>query len=151
MYLYIMRFLIILIICLSTTLLFGQNESPTVYDDAILLSPTFTFQIPAGDISERFGVNSNFGFELMYKFKKNWQVGGEGNFLFGRKVKETDHFANVVTSSGLIINNEGVLTDVVLSERGYSAQVKAGKSFYFNADNPNSGSTYKGGYWYFAT
>src|SRR5436190_8547975 len=46
------------------------------------------YQIPGGDIAERFGNNVNVGGVFQWKFGNNYVVGLEGNFLFGENVKD---------------------------------------------------------------
>lgn len=117
-----------------------NSDQALIYDNGILIKPTFTFQIPGAEMAHRFGVNSNFGINLSYKFGKNWTLGGEGNFLFGNKVKEDGHVAGATsTVPELVITGTGALEEVILSERGGMTRVVGSKTFPFNKNKPNSG------------
>lgn len=118
------------------------------YENALIIAPTITFQIPGVDFADRFGIGYQFGLELDYKFNKNWLIGGEGGFLFGTQVKETDHIENAITQNGLVITDEGALDDVDLSMRGAVLKVNAGKSFFFKPSKPSNGLLLKLGVGY---
>ena len=126
----------------------GTNAQTNVRDSVIfapLLSVAYTFQIPSGDLKDRFGNNSAVGASFMVKDKRNFVYGFSGNFLFGKSLKETDILTEVTTSNGYIINNEGLYADVRLYERGYSFQFHFGKQFAILAPNNNSGFYIMGG------
>lgn len=140
-----MRVLLLLTVIAMSALVHAQasDESEQVADDAILLTPTFTLQFPAADLSDRFGINYNFGFQTAWKFGKNWHIGAEGNFLFGNTVRETDHFENLLTTNGLVINADGLLEEVTLSQRGWMARAVVGKTVPWNPRKPNNGVLFK--------
>ena len=111
--------------------LFGQVEDDVVdYEKTLLLSPIISLQIPGVELAERFGLAYQFGLAIEYKFAKNWSLGGEGGFLFGTKVKETDHIEEALTLNGLVITEEGSLDNVDLNLRGAVVKVNVGKSFF---------------------
>ncbi|MGB1247464.1 MAG: hypothetical protein ACPG4Z_01160 [Chitinophagales bacterium] len=142
------RFLTLCFSLCICTLLFSQEnkeKSTTEYDKAILITPTYTLQIPVGTMASRFGINSNFGMAIDYKFGKNWQIGLEGNFLFGNKVKESNHFSNLLTANNALINSDGGAEELNLSERGTMVRLMAGKSFPFKPSQPNGGLLIKFG------
>lgn len=132
--------------------LYSQNENTEntkpEYNDVLLISPVISVQFPGVDMAKRFGIGYQFGLAAEYKFKANWQIGAEGGFLFGTKVKETEHITNTLTSNGQTITNEGPLDDVNLNLRGAIIKINGGKGFYFRKSKPNSGILVKLGIGY---
>lgn len=122
-----------------------KKNNDVTYSNAILIEPIIQVNIPGADLAKRFGAILNFGAGIDYKFGKNIYVGAEGAFMFGPKAKETSHIRNTITGSGLIITDEGALDEVNLSMRGALVKATAGKSFYFNKNNPSSGILLKFG------
>jgi len=104
-----------------------------------MLGGTFAYQVPGGDIADRFGNNFNVGGTFQWKTKKNWIFGIDGNFIFGDQVKENTILERISTSQGFIIGEGGFYADVFLYERGFMFQGKAGKIFPVIGPNPNSG------------
>ncbi|MBI2720912.1 MAG: hypothetical protein HYX39_01925 [Bacteroidetes bacterium] len=119
--------------------------------DSAVFAPLFSIhvggQFPGGDLSKRFGPNLNAGGSFMIKTKKNWLFGLESNYMFGRNVKE-DVLAQLKSSNGTMIDNEGYPADVRVTERGIGVHVTMGRIFKFLSANPNSGLmvTVGGGY-----
>jgi len=85
-----------------------------------MITVSYAYQWTGSDMASRFGANSNVGGSFAVKTKTNWYYGFKGNFIFGGKVKETDLLADLQTSDGTLIDNEGKLVDVYLGERGSS-------------------------------
>ncbi len=113
-----------------------------VRDSAIsffVIGGTFAYQIPGGDLSDRFGNDFNVGGTFQWKTNKNWIFGIDGNFIFGEDIKENTILDKISTSQGFIINEAGFYADVFLYERGFMFQGKAGKIFPVMGPNPNSG------------
>lgn len=106
---------------------------------APLISVSYAFQIPGGDLKNSFGVNSAVGGSFFLKDKHNFLYGFSGEFLFGNRIKYDDVLNEVTTSRGYVINNEGLYADVRLFQRGYSFLFHFGKQFSILAPNPNSG------------
>ena len=139
---------IFIFIFLSSSLMAQEKDDPIAPENAILISPVISVQIPGGDFAKRFGVGYAFGLSLDYKFKKNWFIGGEGGLLFGTNVKEKDHIVNTLADNGMIITDEGYLDEVNLNLRGGFAKVNLGKSFFFNPAKPSNGLLLKFGLGY---
>lgn len=100
----------------------------------------YSFQIPGGDVANRYGVNSTIGAGLMYKTKKNFVFSADLNFLFGNDIKNADSILWMVeTNSGHIIDGNGTYALYALYERGYSINFRFGKIFNALSANPNSG------------
>ncbi len=97
-----MKKLILTLILFSATLL-GVNAQSSVKDSIIkcvLVSPSFSLQLPGGDMADRFGTNSTVGVSVAIKNKKNWTFSLEGNFIFGSQIKETSIFSNLTVDGG---------------------------------------------------
>jgi hypothetical protein len=95
-------------------------------------------QLPGGDLSQRFGPNLNVGGSFMYKTKKNWLLGIESNFMFGKNVKE-DVLLQLKTANGSVIDNEGFPADLRVTERGFGIHATFGRVFKLLSLNHNSG------------
>lgn len=99
-----------------------------------LLEFKYGFHLPAADMKDRFGANSDFGLGLIFTgAEKKLFWGGEAYFLFGSIVKE-DVIASLRTYDGSIIGIDGRPADVNLKERGFYTGLLAGKIFLTDAD-----------------
>lgn len=125
-----------------------KNDDPVVFDNAFLISPSYTFQLPLNDMFHSYGFNQNLGLEVGYKFGANWFVGAEGNFLFGGRVKDTSLLDNLLVSKGAIIGKDGIFEEVNTTGRGMNLMFKFGKTIYFSPKKPNSGLLLKFGLGY---
>jgi hypothetical protein len=103
-----------------------------------LVGINFGGQLPSGELVKRFGPNLRAGGSFLLKTKKNWVVGIESNYNFGRNVKE-DVLAQMKNSDGNVIDNEGFPADVRISQRGVVVHAVFGRVFKFFSSNPNSG------------
>ncbi len=110
--------------------------------DSALTAPLLGFslggQVPFADMATRFGPNLSLGGSFLLKTKKNWLVGLESNFMFGRNVKE-DVLKQLKTSDGFVIDNEGYPADLRITERGFGIHLVGGRIFKVANTNPNSG------------
>ncbi|MES2592531.1 MAG: hypothetical protein V4608_11645 [Bacteroidota bacterium] len=127
---------ILLISTLNITAQVSVKDS-SIYTPLIGLS--YAYQIPAGDLAERFGKSSAVQLNLDFKTKKQWMFGINGSYFFGKQIRETGIFDSLTTSSGYIINQSGQNSDIRLYERGFTISVTAGRLFAFKKPNPNSG------------
>jgi hypothetical protein len=125
-----------------------KSESTVEYDNALLITPTYTLQIPAAEMAHRFGIVNSFGMAIDYKFGKNWMIGVESNFLFGRKVKEDGILKDVLAENGMVITTPGELDNIDLSMRGTTSRLNIGKIFRFSDAKPNNGLLLKFGVGY---
>ncbi len=111
--------------------------------DSMVIAPMFTFsyafQMPAGDMKDRFGVSSNVGGDFMVKNKKNWIFGADFHYIFGSDIKENSILDGMKTKLGEIIGQDGQYADIAISERGYTTCAKIGKIFPLGKPNKNSG------------
>jgi hypothetical protein len=100
----------------------------------------YALQFPGGDLSDRYGINSNIGGGFLWKTPKNWFVGADFNSIFGSDLKNSDELLqNLKTETGHIIDMGGTFANYNLYERGYYATARFGKLFPVLSPNPNSG------------
>ncbi|GAB4285134.1 MAG: hypothetical protein Kow0068_10390 [Marinilabiliales bacterium] len=129
---------IILFILAFPAIIIAQNS-----DTASIIpvfSVSYSFQMPGGDLADRYGNNSNIGGSFQIKAKKNLFI-IEGNFLFGNQLKDEAQniFQNIETSDGYIIDRQGEYANVILSERGFFIGGRAGRIIPVFKNNTNSG------------
>lgn len=95
--------------------------------------------LPGGDLAKRFGPHSDIQLSYLFKHKKNYILGWNASYLFGKSIKENGVLDSISTSDGQIININGQFATVRMFERGISAAVTAGKMFPVWGPNPNCG------------
>lgn len=122
-----------------------------IRDTSIAMVPitlSYAYQVPGGDLADRFGPNHNVGLSASIKFKSNYSLGVEGSFLFGNNVVDRNILSGMVTSNGVVVDQEGQPASILLFERGYSIMAFGGKLIPVAGPNPNSGMLLKvgGGY-----
>lgn len=115
--------------------------------DLILITATYGTGLPAGDLSDRFGLHFQIGGELHYLMKNGLVFGGGGQFIFGNNIKE-DPLAGIRTSDGNIISQEREYAQVNISERGYYIGADAGYLFSFGKKRSGIRATVGGGLLY---
>lgn len=121
-----------------------QAFSQANVKDSCLRIPLFyaayAFQVPGGDMADRFGANSNIGGGFLYKTAKNLVIGADFNYIFGSEIKIRDQLmSNLFTSDGYIIDQGGSYASYGIFERGYYTGLKAGYVLPVLGSNPNSG------------
>ena len=105
----------------------------------LLFNISYAYQVPGGDLVDRFGNNFNLGLNLEYLSKNsNIIFGFESGFIFGSEVK-TNVLSNLVTAEGLIIGNDRAFADIQLRERGFYIGAMVGKLFSLSEVNKRSG------------
>lgn len=135
-------FLYLLILGILLLGTFPAQSQHNIKDSSIftpLISFNYAFQLPGGDLSERFGANSNLGFSANFKLKSQWMIGLDYNFMFGNRVKEYGILDSLRTDNGYIINNNGQPAQILLFERGHAVYLTFGRLFPVWGPNPNSG------------
>ena len=110
-----------------------------------LLSFSYAYQMPGGDLAKRFFSNSAIGGSYFYKTKSNWLFGADGYFMFRDTIKEGDIFKSIETSDGNIIDGNGIYADIYLQERGCNISGRVGKMFPVWGPNKNSGFVFMAG------
>jgi hypothetical protein len=105
-----------------------------------LISVSYSFHFPGGDLADRYGNNSCIGPSLSIKTRSNWIFGADFNFIFGNNVKLFDQIVkSVAPPDGLVISRDGLISDVKMFERGFITSFKIGKIIPVFNINPNSG------------
>ncbi len=133
-----------LVFLMLLCLVLGQfTQAQVNVRDSILRVPMFTisaaYQVPGGDLSDRFGANGNIGFHFYQKETSNFIWGGGFEFLFGEKVKE-DTILNIIsTSNEQVIDGFGQYAALSFFERGFKVSAYAGKIIPIFDYNQNSG------------
>lgn len=127
--------------CLTTSIGYSQKASRDSSEKVFMLCPSFAYQLPGGNLADRFGYNFNVGGSFMLKTKNNWLFGVEGQFLFGDQVNENHILDSISTQQGFVIGTNGGYADIFLYERGFHFLAKAGKVFPLISPNKNSGVT----------
>ncbi len=121
----------------------GETKAQFSIRDTTLSFPMIgivtSYQLPGGDLADRFGNNLNVGAVFQWKFRNNILIGLEGNFLFGENVKENSFLDAFKTPDGNIIDGNGQYAIVALRERGFKFEIKTGKIFPIIGPNKNSG------------
>jgi hypothetical protein len=111
-----------------------------------MFCPSIAFEIPGGNLAQRFGDNFNLGGSFEYKSKTNWIIGIDGDFIFGNDIRQSNVFDSISTNQGYIIGTGGTYADIRTYERGYQINFKVGKVIpAWHPPNPNSGLLFTGG------
>ena len=108
----------------------AQEEIEETPLTALALKFNYGFQIPAGDLADRFGSNFVLGLGAEYIIKNGVFFGTEFDLHFGNKVKE-DALASLRTAEGDIIGNDRSLSAVFPRMRAISAGIYIGKVISF--------------------
>ncbi len=103
-----------------------------------IISGTYAYYFPGGDIEERFGNVSCAGLNYQYKTSRNFLWTADVNYLFGENVKENP-LSLIETSNGQIIDGNGEYATIAMSERGWLIRGSIGKIFPVFGPNPNCG------------
>lgn len=105
----------------------------------------FSFQIPAGDLAQRYGAFNGMGFGVWRKSSNLWTIGGGFRPFFGSKVQEPNLLGSMVGPSGSPIDQNGILHVVRTYMRGYHTQIQLGRLIPLN-NNLHSGIHLQAGY-----
>ncbi len=85
-----MRFRILFLLIFAATGLRSQMDISDTTLSIPMFYATYSYQLPGGDMADRFGNNSSLGGGFLWKTNQNWIIGAEFNFLFGGDVKVAD-------------------------------------------------------------
>jgi hypothetical protein len=139
-------FLKLLIISVSLQLLHSHLLAQVNPKDSAINAPmiglSYAFQLPEGDLKNRFGFNSSIGVHFLNKTKKNWIWGVDWTFTFSpqSQVKESfSLFDSINTDNGNVVDANGEYATLLFYERGWTSSVKFGKLFPLWGQNNNSG------------
>ncbi len=122
--------------------LFSLNLSGQIKDSVInifQIRANYSFHVPSGDIANRFGPSHMIGMSLENKFKNNWTLGLQANYLFGGFVKDSTILDHLKDRQGGIINEYGEYGTILLTQRGFYGGASIGKIIPVLSPNPNSG------------
>jgi hypothetical protein len=129
-------FIVFMFCCFSV---FSQRK--TIKDSIYRIPITglqMSFQLPEGDMAQRFGPSINVGLPFYYKTRKNIIIGFEANYFFSSNVKEKT-MSNLYNSDGFITNINGNPATYRLNERGWDAYAVLGGVLNKYGNNKNSG------------
>ncbi len=96
-----------------------QRIYPDSARAAVCFSLQGSYQLPYGNLFNRFGNSKAVGMAIYYKSKSNFCIGIMGDYFFGSKVKEPNLFKNISTTDTNIIMETGGYAEIRLYERGY--------------------------------
>jgi len=135
-----------LLLLFTLVLCGGSMFSQVTPKDSLINAPmvgvSYAFQLPGGDLKERFGYNSSTGIHFFNKTKKNWIWGVDWTFTFSpqSQVKESiSMFDSINTANGNVVDRNGEYANLLFFERGWTSTVKFGKLFPLWGQNKNSG------------
>lgn len=127
----------------------GSSAQIDISDSSVVVpmfSVAFGYQVPAGDIAERYGNNATIGGDFKVKTSGNWVFGVDFNYIFGEDIKNRDERLSIIrTDLGEIIDGEGVYASWQMFERGFYSTFRVGKIFPVIGPNPNSGIIFMAG------
>lgn len=99
----------------------------------------YGIDIPAGDLSDRFGQNFHAGVSLeLFRAKLKGMMRLEASIFFGPNVKE-DVISSLRSPNGAVLGNNGDYVDVFLRQRGAYLGILANKVLIPNKSNANAG------------
>ncbi|MBE50752.1 MAG: hypothetical protein CMP51_03585 [Flavobacteriales bacterium] len=133
-----MKYLYILLYLIYSFNLYSQqniNARMFIFD--------YTYQIPLGEISEKYGQNSSLSASFITN-KKKYLYSIEASFMFGENIKNDSLLRNISTENGSLINSSGELDQILLSQRGFNTHLMCGKALKFNKTTNHSIFIYGG-------
>lgn len=137
-------FTMIILGLLLTAVSYGQSSTVRNGGPVILVNISYAYQIPAGDLVDRFGTNFNIGGGVDFMLRNNIIIGGKLNYLFGNEVKTNlveDLTRPLASGEQVLYGNGGVgePSDFQIKERGLYAGGHIGKLFTIGQENPRTG------------
>ncbi len=140
-----LKLLIALIVfVVGANVLFGQASIKDSTISMHIITIHAGYQMPAGNMLDRFGNNTALGVNYGYKTDKNWTFSLESSFIFGNTVHE-EVATDIRTNEGFILDNDGNYVNLLVMERGFTVSATVAKTLTFIGPNPNSGLLVKGG------
>lgn len=82
---------------------------------------------PVGILNDRYGYFKSTGLRVAFKNKHNWMLGIQGEYYFGKTIKDGDILAAILADDGSIITNDGLLGQAKLYARSYFVGATVGK------------------------
>ena len=134
------KLLLNIIFLLFSSILISQDVKQEIKEESdILLSINHSFQIPAGDLANRFGNNSDISISMIYKNKHDFIISLDGGLIVGPNVKEDNLFESIDGNDGVLISQNGEIPIIRLFERGGHLDINVGKYFKFPTQQNESG------------
>lgn len=106
--------------------LFGPPEK-TAPTQGIIFGVNGNFDVPGGDMSDRFGLSYRIGPSIQYKTANDWIFGIKADFIFGNDIKEDSFLTNLRDSKGAFLDMNGRRVGLGIYERGYLVGLQGGK------------------------
>ena len=106
---------------------------------APLIDFTYSYNVPGGDLSQRFGNHSAIGVAFLIKTNKNFLYGVDWTYMFGDDVKDLSFADGFRDKNGGIMANNGLFSEIYFVERGFTVSAKVGQIINVFSANPNSG------------
>jgi hypothetical protein len=94
-----------------------------------LLGANGNFDMPGGDLKNRFGNGYRLGASMAYKTQTNWIFGVKFDFNNGDQVKEDSLFSGIKDNANTLINQDGQRLAVNIYRRGFMAGIEGGYIF----------------------
>lgn len=121
----------------------SQQAQVSLQDSSIRLGVFrigYALTIPGQEWSNRFGTSHSINLEGGIQFSNRLVLSLEGGYLFGGNITEEGILSSIRTPSGLLINNNGTLSDVNIRLDGFHASLMAGVVLpVIPTHTPNSG------------
>ena len=130
-----MKFSSFLLIVFTSLHIYAQSEDTK--EKVVFISPFYELQIPLADMKADFGANSKLGLELSLITENNIYLSLSGSFLLCRLVKDTTILDHLMDDNYNIIDENGQIAEILLSERGFNTNLKLG--YLYPIMHENSG------------
>ncbi len=137
--------LLLVLAAFATHVLNAQNPAQDSAYSCGIIHGSYSYELPGGDLGNRFGANSAIGTGIGYKTTGNWLYGFNVHYFFSDNVKEDNIFRNIETPEAYVIDEGGTFAEIYLYERGWNLSAQIGKIFPLPGGNRNSGITVKAG------
>ncbi len=134
---------IVLVFCFNLLSAQVSIKDSSIYTP--LISASYGYQMPGGNMVSRFGNNSSTQLSLEFKSRSYLMIGINGSFFFGNTIKE-NVLANISTHDGGVIGQDGQFANIPMFERGFTVSGTLGGMIHFKKPNPNSGIVFNEGF-----
>ncbi len=140
----------IIFLTFSTIIITFYTYSQRNVKDSIIGTPWIAVNYggnwPHNDLALKFGYLNHLGVMAGYKTAKNWFYGFDANYIFGNQVHLNNMFHSLLDSKGNVTDINGDVGKVVVTSRGFNANIALGKVFPILSPNLNSGIFIHGGF-----
>lgn len=134
-----MRLFLLLLGFAPFAFLSQRNFGDTLTEGRVLASAHYATGWTGGDLVNRHGFLNLVGFQGGFKFKSNWFLLTDANFLFGSDVKIPGLLDLMKDSYGNITDINGDPATVSVLSRGLATSIQFGRIFPLSYTNRNSG------------